>query len=329
MLKIVRLFEDNMLDYEKKVIQNLDLDATIEVRVSQTEDEIIENAKDADVLIAVYEPLTKRVLEQLPNLKLVLYRSIGFNSIDLDYANSIHLPVSHLVNYCTDEVANYVVSAILAHNRRLHDFNRSVKVDRKWDYELFPDMRRLSSLTVGLIGFGHIPQLVAKRLQVFGCRVLAYDPFVDEDRFEEANVQSVSLEKLFKESDYISSHLPLNNQTKEMIDSTLFNLTEKAPVFINSSRGAVVKEADLVEALENGQLSYAILDVVTSEEPDLDKLSFMTMDNVILTPHIAFYSQEAFLHGVRENMANIQAFLTGSMKQAGLVNLKHIEHDLL
>lgn len=324
-MKVVRLFEDNMFGHELQAIQALNLDLEMVVRPSQTPSEIIENAKDADIIITVYEPLTKEVLSQLPNLKLVVYRSIGFNSVDLAYANERQLPVSHITQYCVDEVANYVVAAILSHNRRILDFNQSVKVDHKWDYELFPDMRRLSSLTVGLIGFGNIPRLVAQRLQVFGCKVMAYDPFVPAEVFANAGVTQVSLEEIFAHSDYISSHLPLNDSTKEMLNATLFNLCENQPVFINSSRGGVVNEKDLVAALQSGKLSYAILDVVHSEDPDLSKLPFMQMDNVVLTPHIAFYSQEAFIQGVQDNFKNIQAFLNGDLAHAEIVNLKQIQ----
>lgn len=324
-MKVVRLFEDNMFEHELQAIQALNLDLEMVVRPSQTPSEIIENAKDADIIITVYEPLTKEVLSQLPNLKLVVYRSIGFNSVDLAYANERQLPVSHITQYCVDEVANYVVAAILSHNRRILDFNQSVKVGHKWDYELFPDMRRLSSLTVGLIGFGNIPRLVAQRLQVFGCKVMAYDPFVPAEVFANAGVTQVSLEEIFAHSDYISSHLPLNDSTKEMLNATLFNLCENQPVFINSSRGGVVNEKDLVAALQSGKLSYAILDVVHSEDPDLSKLPFMQMDNVVLTPHIAFYSQEAFIQGVQDNFKNIQAFLNGDLAHAEIVNLKQIK----
>lgn len=324
-MKVVRLFEDNMFEHELQAIQALNLDLEMVVRPSQTPSEIIENAKDADIIITVYEPLTKEVLSQLPNLKLVVYRSIGFNSVDLAYANERQLPVSHITQYCVDEVANYVVAAILSHNRRILDFNQSVKVGHKWDYELFPDMRRLSSLTVGLIGFGNIPRLVAQRLQVFGCKVMAYDPFVPAEVFANAGVIQVSLEEIFAHSDYISSHLPLNDSTKEMLNATLFNLCENQPVFINSSRGGVVNEKDLVLALQSGKLSYAILDVVHSEDPDLSKLPFMQMDNVVLTPHIAFYSQEAFIQGVQDNFKNIQAFLNGDLAHAEIVNLKQIQ----
>lgn len=324
-MKVVRLFEDNMFEHELQAIQALNLDLEMVVRPSQTPSEIIENAKDADIIITVYEPLTKEVLSQLPNLKLVVYRSIGFNSVDLAYANERQLPVSHITQYCVDEVANYVVAAILSHNRRILDFNQSVKVDHKWDYELFPDMRRLSSLTVGLIGFGNIPRLVAQRLQVFGCKVMAYDPFVPAEVFANAGVTQVSLEEIFAHSDYISSHLPLNDSTKEMLNAKLFNLCENQPVFINSSRGGVVNEKDLVAALQSGKLSYAILDVVHSEDPDLSKLPFIQMDNVVLTPHIAFYSQEAFIQGVQDNFKNIQAFLNGDLAHAEIVNLKQIQ----
>ena len=325
MYKIVRLFEDNMYDVEQKMIKELGMDASIEVIPSGTEDEIIENAKDADVIICVYEPLTKKVLENLKSLKMVIFRSIGFNGIDMDYANEINLSVSHTSRYCTDEVANYVVSAIVLHNRRILEFNKSVKVDRKWDCELFPDMRRLSSRTIGLIGFGNIPKLITKRLKAFGPEIVAYDPFVPDEVFEEYGVKRVDLETLFAQSDYISSHLPLNKQTEKSLNKSLFDLVKDGAVFINSSRGGVVDEEDLYEALTEGNLSYAILDVLSSENPDLTKAKLVDLDNVVVTPHIAFYSQDAFVQGAEDTMKNIHAFMNKEYKNAEIVNLRNIE----
>lgn len=325
MYKIVRLFEDNMYDVEQKMIKELGMDASIEVIPSGTEDEIIENAKDADVIICVYEPLTKKVLENLKSLKMVIFRSIGFNGIDMDYANEINLSVSHTSRYCTDEVANYVVSAIVLHNRRILEFNKSVKVDRKWDCELFPDMRRLSSRTIGLIGFGNIPKLITKRLKAFGPEIVAYDPFVPDEVFEEYGVKRVDLETLFAQSDYISSHLPLNKQTEKSLNKSLFDLVKDGAVFINSSRGGVVDEEDLYEALTEGNLSYAILDVLSSEDPDLSKAKLVDLDNVVVTPHIAFYSQDAFVQGAEDTMKNIHAFMNKEYKNAEIVNLRNIE----
>lgn len=324
MIKVVRLFEDNMINHEMAMIDKLDLDIDFSVRPSFSEDEVIENAYAADVIICVYEPLTKRVLQALPNLKLVMYRSIGFNSIDMDYANEIKLPVSHISQYCTDEVANYVLSAILMHNRRLNDFNYSVKVDRKWDCELYPGMRRLSSLTVGLIGFGNIPKLITKRLMAFGPKVIAYDPYVTDDVFAEYEVERVELEDIFKNSDYISCHLPLNKATENIINGSLLNLVKEDSVFINSSRGGVVKEEDLLNSLKSGNLGYAILDVLSTEEPDLYNNELLNLENVVITPHVAFYSQEAFIQGAEDNMKNLAEFLNGKAEKAEIVNLNKI-----
>ncbi|EHJ56573.1 hypothetical protein HMPREF9318_01897 [Streptococcus urinalis FB127-CNA-2] len=322
-MKIVRLFEDDMLSVEEEKIASLGLDLDIEVKPTVTE-EVIKNAKDADIIITVYEPLTKHVLEHLPNLKLVVYRSIGFNNIDMTYANQINLPVSHITKYCVDEVANYVVAAILSYSRRLLDFNRSVKVDKKWDSELFPDIRRLSTQTIGLIGFGNIPKLVAERMKVFGSKIVAYDPFIDDNVFARYGVEKVTLEDLFSQSDYISSHLPLNDATKELINKDLLEKVKSGAVFINSSRGGVVNEADLYEALTDGQLAYAILDVLSSESPNLAETPLVNLDNTLMTPHIAFYSQDAFVQGAEDSLTNISAFLKRDYSNAEIVNLNAI-----
>lgn len=325
MLKIVRLFEDNMNEVEEKIIKDLGFDAEVFVRESTTEEEVIENAKDADVIISVYEPLSRKVLESLPKLKLVMYRSIGFNSIDLDYANEIKLPVGHCSQYCTEEVADWVLGAILMHNRRLNSFNNSVKIDKKWDYELFPNMRRLSKQSVGLIGFGSIPRLVATRLKAFGADILAYDPFVSDEEFEKYGVRKASLETIFESCDYISSHLPLNDSTEKLIDKKLFSLVKEDAVFINSSRGGVVNEDDLYQSLDEGNLSYAILDVLSTEEPDVKTNKLINSDKVFITPHIAFYSKDAFNQGAADTIKNIYHYFNGDYRKAELVNLKNIK----
>lgn len=323
--KVVRLFEDNTFEHEEPFLNEYKDVIDFEIRPSFTEEEVINNAADADIIIVGYEPVTKKVLENLPNLKFVTYRSIGFNTIDLAYANEINLPVANITQYCIHEVADYVAAAILMHNRRLLDFNKSVKEDKQWDYELFPHMRRLSAQTVGFIGFGNIAQLTAQRLQAFGAKMIAYDPYLDEEVFEKLGIESVTLEEIFTASDYISSHLPLNPETENTINKDLFALTTKEPVFVNSSRGGVVDEADLKDALANGQLSYAILDVLHDEYPDLDNLPFIEIDNVVLTPHIAFYSLEAFIQSAEDSLRNVINFIHKKYDQVELVNQNSID----
>ena len=323
--KIIRLFEDDTFESEEKFLAPYKDLIDLQVKVSLTEEEIIKNAKDADFILTAYEPITKKVLENLPNLKMVAYRSIGYNNIDLQYANSINLPVSHISGYCIEEVADYVAAAILMHNRHIFQFNESVKKDKKWDYNLFPEMRRLSTQTIGFLGFGNIAQLVAKRLLPFGAKLIAYDPYLKREVFSGLETEQVSLEEVFQKSDYISSHLPLNPSTEKMINKSLFALTTNSPTFVNSSRGGVVDEADLKEALQNKQLSFAILDVLQDEYPDLDRLPFLNMDNVVLTPHIAYYSQEAFVQSAEDSLKNIVHFIKGEFDQVELVNRNAIE----
>ncbi|PMB85089.1 C-terminal binding protein [Dolosicoccus paucivorans] len=326
MVKIVTLCDDGMEKYEKEYLSQYS-DFEIIHHPTMDEDEIIEVAKDADYIAVAYEPLTERVLSELKNLKMVAYRSIGFNSIDMEYANKINLAVSNIPNYCVPEVADYVMAAILMHNRRLMEFNNSVKLDHKWDFQLVPDMRRMGVLTVGFIGFGAIARAVVDRLKPFGCHMIAYDPFLSEEVFEEYGVTSVSLEDIFKESDYISSHLPLNPHTEKMLDKTYFDLTEKSPVFINSSRGGVVNEEDLVSALNSEKISLAILDVVSEEYPDVENHPLVSHDKVVITPHIAYFSQESETQSVQDNLDNIINFENKNYEQVPIVNRKNIELD--
>ncbi len=318
MYKVVRLFQyQEGVSIEKEVLEGM---ADVYERPSYTEDEIIENAKDADAIICIYEPITKKVIDALPNLKMISYKAIGFNSVDLEYATQKNIAVSHTTHYCTKEVADYVMSAILLSNRKILQFHHSVKYDKKWDFMLFPEITRLEEQTVGFIGFGNIPKLVSKRLQPFGCKMMAYDPFVTEDIAREYGVELVDKKKLFEGADYISCHLPLNPQTEKSIGKEDFENIKNSAVFINSARGGVVNEKDLLEALDSGKISFAVLDVLSDEHPDLDNTPLALHDNVLLTPHIAFYSKESARDGRRDSAQNIKNFFEKNYKEVELVN---------
>lgn len=318
MYKVVRIFEyKGGVKLEQEVLDGI---AEVVEIPCTTEEDIIENTKDADAIIALYEPLTKRVLDSLPNLKVISYKSIGFNSVDLDHATELKIPVCHVTKYCTKEVADYVMSAILMANRRMFQFHNAVRYDRLWDFNLFPDTQRLESETVGLIGFGNIPKLVTERLKPFGCKVITYDPYVSEEVCKEYGVEKVELEELFKRADYISSHLPLNDETEKCINKRLFDLSKGNVVFINSSRGGVVNEKDLLEALDSGKIRFAILDVLEDENPDIENDKLANHKNVLLTPHIAFYSQQSAKEGQIGSAMNIKYFFDKEYDKMEVVN---------
>lgn len=282
-------------DMDSKVVQSV-LDEQIEYIYlpCKTEDDIIKNCKDANVLVSIYEPVTPKVIDALPDLKYLCIGSIGFDNVDVDYAKKKGILVSNNPSYCTQEVAQHVLALILNFNRKIFKFNQLVKDESKWDYSYFGNtLHRLSSITIGLIGFGKIARQVNEYLQVFGCRVLGYDPFVDEATMNAANVKKTTLEDIQTNADYISLHLPSNEQTRDMINLNFLSSCKKRPILINCSRGDIILESDLKAALDNQYISGLGLDVLSDEDPNLSDYDFLNYDEVIITPHVAFYSQES------------------------------------
>lgn len=319
---IVRLFEeDGTFENQQEMVQGI---ANIALRPSATEAEIIENAKDAQFIICGYEQITENVLKNLPNLKMVVFQSIGVNGIDMQAANAINMPVANISQYCVEEVADYVVACIMADNRKLVQYNDSVKEEGKWEYDLFPGVRRLNTQTVGLLGFGNIPKLVREKLRAFGCEVLAYDPFVDDAVFESLDVKKASMEEVFENSDYISVHLPLNPATENILDATYFNLAKNKPAFINSARGGVIDEPALLAALDKDLLSYAYLDVLKNEYPDLATEPLVMHPKTLVTPHSAFYSQDSMAQAGSDAVQNIIHFINQDFDQIDMVNRRNI-----
>ncbi|CAM3716323.1 C-terminal binding protein [Erysipelothrix urinaevulpis] len=322
-MKIYRLFEeDGTFEAQKEMVGDK---AEIILSVSPTEEDIIKNAHDADFIICGYEKITPKVMDSLPNLKMVAFQSIGTNGIDLKEANERNMPVSNIPHYCIEEVSDYVIACIFAHNRRLIQYNDSVKREHNWIYDEFPNMRRINNQTIGFLGLGNIPRLVVKKLAAFGCEMIAYDPFVDEKTFKELGVKSASMEEIFETSDIISCHLPLNSATDKVINKDLFALTTKAPAFVNSARGGVVNEEDLLEALNNGKISYAYLDVLSTEYPVLEEEPLVNHKNTIVTPHAAFYSLDSMEQSGTDSVKNILNYISGNYDEIDLVNRRDIE----
>ena len=319
MFKVVRTFPfPGALEIEKKVLgDNIEI---LEIP-SATEEEIIANCQDADAVICAYEPFTARVIDALPNLKLISFKTIGFNYADTDHARGKGIPVAHISKYCTKEVAEYVVGLILALNRRIIQFNTSTHIDKEWKYNLFPEMRRLDEQTIGLIGFGNIPKLVTERLRPFNSKIIAYDPFVDPAKAKaEYGVDIVSLDEVLANSDILSIHLPANKDTEKIINDETIGKMKDGVIFINSARGAVVDEDSIVKAIDSGKIKYYATDVVSEEYPDMKTHPFSERENIILTPHIAFYSKESLRDGIIECAENVRNFAEGNYEKCDIVN---------
>lgn len=315
MKKVVRLFDLIDLEVEKELLQGCE----VQSKACPTEDEIIAAAKDADAVMYVLEPLTRRVIESLPNLKLIACKSMGWNFIDMEACKDHGVSVTHLTDTFVQDVADHVAACILAHNKRLMPFDQDVRINKNWVSTHFPDIRRLKNETVGLVGFGRIAKVVAQDLSGFGVRIIAFDPFVTQADADPYGVTMVDLETIFRESDYVSMHMPLVKATENIVSKTQFDQIPDHICFINTARGGVVNEQDMIDALDSGKISYAYLDVLNDEFPDLNTHPLANRNNVFLTPHSAFYSQEAMYDGRVQACEDILNFFNGDYDKCHFV----------
>lgn len=263
------------------------------------EDDLIRVCKDADGLINQYARLTRRVLENLPKCKVISRYGVGLDPVDLKAATELGIIVANVPDYCVDEVADQTVSMLLALIRKTTFFDQKVK-SGQWDFREGRPIHHIRGKTLGLVGCGRIGLGVAKRISAFGVSVIAFDPYIQKIR---RGIRLTDLDTVLKESDFISIHCPLNESTRHLIGEKEFEKMEKKPLIINTSRGPIVDENALIEALAKGQISGAGLDVLEKEPPESEN-PLLRMENVILSPHVGFYSEES-IHQLKRRAALI------------------------
>ncbi len=318
MKKVVLTYDSpGGLEYEQKVFSNF---AELVKIPCNSEEDLIKNCKDADAVLCVYEPFTAYVMDNLPKLKIIAVKAIGYDTVDIEAAKQRGIAVTNTPRYCTNEVADHTVMLMLAINRRLIQFHNSVQQDKVWKYDICKDISRLGECTVGLLGFGNIPRLVTQRIKGFGSKIIAYDPFVDDKVAKEYEVQLVDIDEIYNNADYICCHLPHNKHTEKMINKVAFDKMKDGVVFINTGRGKVVDENALIDALNNGKVGYAGLDVLEDENPDMNTHPLNGRNNVILTPHIAYYSQASVRDAKIHAAENILYYLKGEYEKCSIVN---------
>jgi len=314
-LKVVITDHNNMeFAEEKRTIESVG--AKLEIAQCKTEDEVIVKAQGAIGLINSEIPITRKVIESLPDLKVIAKCSIGVDNIDVEAATDNHVFVANVPDYCQDDVSNHALALIMTLTRKIVSLNQKVK-QGKWSFSDGVPLHRFSAQTVGLVSYGSIARNLARKLTVIGFKVIAYDPYY-QNTDKETDVELVSLEALMSRSDVISIHAPLIKETYHMINEKVLDLAKSNAVIINTGRGSVINEADLIHALKAGKISGAGLDVLEKEPMDVNN-PLLSMDNVILTPHIAFYSEESIQELKQKTALNIVDILQGK-KPRYLVN---------
>ena len=277
------------LDPAKKALARLDPE--YRMAKSPNADDILAAARDADAILVTYAKLPGELLRQLKNCKAIGRFGLGVDNIDLPAAKELGIAVNYVPDYCLREVSDHAMALLLALARKVPLANKLVQSGR-WEVPPIVPLRRLEGQTLGLVGFGNIPRVLAPKAKAFGFKVLTHDPFVKADTLTSADVESVSFDDLLARSDYISIHAPLLPATRGLMNAAAFAKMKKSACLINTARGPLVEEPALIAALDSGQLGGAALDVVTTE-PLVKDSPLIGRDNVILTPHTAFYSVEA------------------------------------
>ena len=277
------------LDPAKKALE--EANAEVVQAPSSSEEDIIKAAENADAILVTYAKLNENILRSLKNCKAIGRFGIGVDNIDLKVAGELGISVNYVPDYCLDEVSDQAMAMIISMARKIPQSNKLVQSGR-WEMPAVVPMHRLRGKTVGLIGFGNIPRLMTPKAQAFGFNVIAADPYAPKELFEKYGVESVSMDELYERSDFISVHAPLLPETKGLVNKDAFKKMKDTAIIVNTARGPLINEKDLIEALDMNEIGGAGLDVVETE-PLPKNSPLIGRDNVILAPHTAFYSVEA------------------------------------
>ena len=235
----------------------------------------------------------------------------------LDYATEKGIGVCSILDYCTQETAENTMALMLNLLRGIRHYDRSVQQDKVWDYLVAKDLhlKRIAGQVLGIAGLGRIGQSVARKALGFDMSVIAYDPYLPPEIAEKLGVKLVDFDTLLAESDVISIHMNLTSENYHMFDKAAFAKMKKHPIIINEGRGALICDEDLVWALDEGILRGAALDMLESENPDLNDCPLLGRDNVLLTPHSGFYSETSDYLVAKYSMDNALAFYNGDIDQ--------------
>lgn len=309
------------LELERTIFEDAGLDV-VTTQADSPED-VIEVAADAgaDALLVQYARITPAVFDALEGLEVVAKYGIGTDNIDTESATEHGVKVLNVPDYCQDEVAEHALGLVLSCERKFPLFDDSVK-SGTWDWQVGKPIHRLTGNTVGVVGCGRIGSTFVDKVRGFEFEVLGYDPNLSVETLRDRGFEPTSFEELLARSDVVTVHVPLTDETENLIDTAAFERMQSNAILVNTSRGPVVDTDALTDALEAGELRGAGLDVLPEEPPDDSPL--LDRDDVVLTPHVAWYSEDSIVD-LRETVASdITRALTGRAPE-NVVNTAVIE----
>lgn len=296
------------ISVERKILE----DAGIDLARTQckTPEEVIAGARGADALLVGWAPLNRAVFAALPKCRLAMRYGTGYDNIDVAAATAAGVAVAINSDYCVDEVATHALALLLACHRQLPVLTHAVRTGTWNSMSVVRPAPQLASQTVGILGLGRIGRRLFDMVRPLVSRVVVHDPVMEARGVPVAGLEWVSLDRLLAESDYVSIHAPLNNQTHHLLNAATLGRLKSNCYLINCARGPIIDEMALVDSLRLGKLAGAALDVFAQEPLPADH-PLRAFPNVIITPHAAWYSTEAD-YRLRANPAEmIVKFLRG------------------
>lgn len=276
-------------------------------------EEVIAATRDADILGVNMVSITPEVIASWKKCRLVIRHGTGYDNVDLPALTAAGIPLVYIPDYCTEEVAEQAIALILACGRRLVSSRKVLDESMargQWDFSAVIPMFRLEGQTLGILGCGRIGSTVYRKLQSFGFKFLICDPYLTEHRKQALGIETVDQETLFRESDFITVHTPVNEETRHIVNAKMLALMKPTAYLINTARGPLVDVDALAAALREGRIAGAGLDVFDKEPPDLD-YPLKDLPNAILTPHLAWYSEDSGRRIREIILLEIDRFLAG------------------
>lgn len=257
-----------------------------------TKEEILRETEYADAVMVHFEQLDADIIKNLKNCKVIARSAVGVDNIDLAAASEMKIPVANVPDYCIEEVSNHVMLLILNCNKKMNLLERTAHAGN-WDYAVTKPVFAIRNKVLGLMGCGNIARCVVKKAKAFGMKVIGYDPYLPQDVFDEFGIERMeTMDEMLAQSDFVNIQLHHNASTDKIVNADFLHKMKPTAYLINTARGGLVDEAALAVAVRDGTIAGAGLDVLSSETIPADH-PLLQFDNVIVTPHAAWYTEES------------------------------------
>lgn len=312
--KITDYIERN-LKWEEEQCQKLGIRFAYYQLKNASPSRLIEHVKDADIVLVNMAEFSRKVIEGLKKTKLIIRHGIGYDNVNVSAATENGIIFANEATASSEDVAEHAIMLILEAYKKKHTQDKILKEwirTKKWSSKKIYPLYRMAGKTLGIVGCGNIGSRVLKKMRNFGMNILVCDPYLSEKRLKELGITHTPFDGLLKKSDIITVHVPVTDETREMFNKKTLSLMKKSAVLINTSRGPVVNSEDLVEALKKGKIAGAGLDVYDKEPPSPGS-ELLRMDGVVLSPHIAWYSEEGGWDIRRMIIQDVRAFSEGKL----------------